>query len=277
MAKQFEVRCPVQVRTFDAFCVPVEEPLRSWQLGCVLDEVYSGIAVPGVITEEQGRRAVEAWTAYTAAQAKSRRYAGTASNLTEEGGRSHWGARYPGGNTVRAWVPYLDSVDEWDETRREVFGPVFGSDPLDIMVGVIESAYDGGTVSRARHPRHGRRMNAGLYRGGVPAPHLDNGAWDVPMESNAHIGVVLVANSSSGSRQRVHRYMMSAPMESGPNAGNYDFKVPAGTEYIDLPSETGYINIIAARFVHEVLADEDRLTFAIHVVRKPNGDLIYYA
>jgi hypothetical protein len=264
----------VVVQTWDALLVPPGEPVRSWQLDGIFDEVVAGIAVPGVATQAQCAAATEA---FHARGAELKKYAGTANNLTEGLGRSHWPARYPGGNTGESWHTYHDSVEASDEERRLLLGPIFGCDPLDMLVGMLEATYVEGDVRRATHPRFGRRMGAGLLRCGVPRPHSDNASVDLPYEITGHMGVVLVLNAAPGAVQRVHRTTLTAPIERGAQAGNYDLSVPPGTEFIDIPSTAGFVNFLSARFVHEVIDDAERLTLAIHVVRKKNGDLVYFA
>jgi hypothetical protein len=47
--------------------------------------------------------------------------------------------------------------------------------------------------------------------------------------------------------------------------------------YVDIPTPIGSVSLRSARHIHQVLDVPERLTFALHVGRKRNGDLVYYA
>ena len=239
----------------------------------MLEDTCAGLAIPDVVGKDTLRRAVRAFNRFEQRKQSSRRYGGKAANLGAGIGVPHWAARYELGNSPEAWQRYLDAVPAWDRQRRQVLAPSLGCDPLEMLVGIVEAAWQR-PLQRARHPRFGRLMGAGLVRTGAAKPHFDNAAFDVPMEIVGHIGAVLVLDGRSDAVQRVYRMRLTDPIEA---AGNYDIPVPADTPYVDLPSPPGTVSFLPATWIHAVHDGPQRLTVALHLAVTRSGTVYYYS
>ena len=208
---------------------------------------------------------------------KDRLYDGPAAEtLGTSLGISAWEARYPGINGkpadgVASWNEYFNSVPDWDRERREIFTPCFGDDPMDLIENVVANGL-GKPVERARHPRYGRRMGAGLVRTGAAKAHWDYAKDDVGLNAIGHIGVVLVLSTGDDPIQRVWDYQAEPDDE-----GNYDsFDLCLNkqlTPSLDLETPVGSLCFLSARYLHEILDDPDgRCTLACHIAWLEDGD-----
>jgi hypothetical protein len=250
-----------------------DAPLRAAFFQEMLEGTCAGLAIPNVVGKDTLRRAVRAFNRFERRKQKSKRYGGKAANLGAGIGEPHWTPRYQLGNSPEAWKRYFDAVPVWERQRRQVLVPSLGCDPLDMLVGIVEAAWQK-RLQRAKHPRFGRLMGAGLVQTGAAKPHFDNAAFDVPMEIVGHIGVVLVLDGRLDATQRVYRMRPTDPNEE---TGNYDIPVPAGTPYVDLPSPPGTVNLLPATYVHAVNDGPQRLTVALHLVVTRSGIVCYYS
>lgn len=204
------------------------------------------------------------------------RYDGAAAEtLSAFGNWPAWQPRYTGieqhwPDSAGSWRAYFARVGRWDADRRDLFEDIFGGDPIDHIADLI-SATTGRPIERAFHPRFGRKMSVGLIRKGSPLPHFDFAKYDVGLAAAGHIGVVLVLDAGPGAIQRVWN-RQPEPDEFG-NYGTEDFLLdPRLTPFLDVPTPVGSLNLLCARYVHEVLDLPQRCTLAAHIAWIPDGD-----
>jgi hypothetical protein len=222
------------------------------------------VSLPGVLPEAQCQQAARQVRSMVTSSA----YAG---NLSSGVGNPTWSVKSEQGDTPEAWHSYFRSVAEADTLRRRIFEPIIGIDPLDLLLGLLRSAW-GGPVVRAEHPRYGRLLNGCLVRGGVAQAHHDEAGKHAGLESIGHIGLVLVLDAMPGAHQRV----WPVALEPG-DLESYPMPEPKDCQHIVVPTPVGSVSAINATRRHDVKDDERRLTVAIHVSLHPSGRLDVYA
>jgi hypothetical protein len=223
-----------------------------------------GLLKPGVLPESVCKMCA----LQVRAQSESTRYAG---NLATGIGVPTWSIRAERGDTPEAWHAYFASVPAADALRQQIFEPIIGCDPLDLLMALLQAAWPHPVV-RGVHQHFGRKLNGCLVRGGVALPHHDEAGRHAGLESLGHIGVVLVLDAMQGAYQRIW------PVKLEPNdEETYPMDEPVGVPYLDIPTPVGSVSFLSAVYRHKVQDDDRRLTVAIHVSLHPSGQLVVYA
>lgn len=244
---------------------------------------FPGIRVPKLLTREQCALAVK--RIRSTAQTKTRQYKGNLNIGTPLNIPSHWEFRYME-QPETAWFDYFRKVSATTKRRRMIFKEI--GDPLERVVRAFGKIW-GAPVRRARHPKYGWRLYAGLIRSGAPALHFDWAPFDlglseIVLQAGANI---YLSNFRRGGDLKVYRKYGMRPGHSAssgePVVGNYDMphSLVENVESRTIPCEVGDFVIAANRFLHEVTPggepESNRLVLSFHIGLMCDGSLAVFS